>query len=183
MPLYRIIAIGDSLTYGYPFGKNLSWVEQTSQALGIQILNQGVNGNTLREILRRVIIDAIDLNPEYCLVMGGANDVYQGYDLELMKSQLMKITQKLSEHKIKPILGIPPPILNKLYEKQMAKFRSWIKTFAKKKKYKVIDFYSAFLDSKKKRIMRVNLDDEVHPSLVGYKAMSEAAVKVLQSLL
>lgn len=180
---YRVIALGDSLTYGYPFGKNLSWVEYAAKELRTPILNQGINGNTLRDMLRRVTVDVLDLKPEYCILFGGANDVYQGVDVDLMQSNLLKLLELLEEHEIQPILALPPPLEDEVYEKILGKFRRWIKARAKERKIPVIDFFAAFIDPKKKKPTPAFYEDGVHPSSKGYQAMAKAAVKILQPAL
>ncbi len=183
MPPYRVIALGDSLTYGYPFGKALSWVELASRELQISILNQGVNGNTLRELLRRTTIDVLDLKPEFCIVMGGTNDIYHGVGEKLLEANFSKICEILKSNKVKPIVGLPAPIADKVFEKNLARFRRWLKRFAKEKSFPIIDFYNAFIDSKKKRPIPSFYEDGVHPSSKGYEAMSKAAAKTLKALL
>ena len=182
MAPFRIIALGDSLTYGYPFGNPLSWVQLTSDEIGVPILNQGINGDTLAHFLRRINSDVLDLNPEFCILLGGTNDVYQGVDVELMKSNFTKLTDKILAHKILPVVGLPPPTQDEVFEKPLTKFRNWLKRHAKAHSLKVIDFYGPFLD-KKKRILSVNLEDGVHPSSKGYQVMAQAAVKAFSSLL
>ena len=183
MPPYRVIALGDSLTYGYPFGKNMSWVEYASKELKLPILNQGVNGNTFREMLRRLTIDVLDLKPELCIVLGGANDVYQGADLGLMQSNFSKIVEQLLENQIQPLVGLPPPVEDEVFEKNLAKFRRWLKSYAKENAFKTIDFYAPFIDAKKKKPIASCYEDGVHPSSKGYQGMAKAAVKVLQQSL
>ncbi len=181
MPPYRVIALGDSLTYGYPFGKNMSWVEYASKELKVPILNQGVNGNTLREMLRRLTVDVLDLKPEICVVLGGANDVYQGAAYELMQSNFKKIVELLVESKIRPVVGLPPPLEDEVFEKNLAKFRRWLKSYSKEEEFKTIDFYAPFIDPKKKKPMSSCYEDGVHPSSKGYQGMAKAAIKVLQA--
>lgn len=181
MPPYRVIALGDSLTYGYPFGKNMSWVEYASKELKVPILNQGVNGNTFREMLRRLTVDVLDLKPEICVVLGGANDIYQGAAHELMQSNFKKIAGLLVENKIRPLVGLPPPLEDEVFEKNLAKFRRWLKSYAKEEELKTIDFYAPFIDPKKKKPMATCYEDGVHPSSKGYQGMAKAAIKVLQT--
>jgi acyl-CoA thioesterase I len=183
MPLYPIIALGDSLTYGYPFGQAMSWVEYSSKELKVPILNQGTNANILQQMLRRLTIDVLDLKPDYCLILGGTNDVYQGVSLELMKSNFSKITERLLEHQILPIVGLPPPLEDAVFEKDLAKYRNWLKKHAREHSLKVIDFYSAFIDPKKKKLIHAYFEDGIHPSSKGYQAMAQAAIKVLKPLL
>lgn len=182
MQPYRIIALGDSLTYGYPFGKRLSWVELTAQALGVPILNQGINGNTLGEMLRRLTTDVLDLHPEFCVILGGTNDIYQGASVELMKSNFTKLTDRILENKILPVLGLPPPTKDSAHEKELGKFRNWLKRHAKAYSLKFIDFYHVFMDAQKKRLLPNFLEDGVHPSAKAYEAMAGAAIKVLKPL-
>lgn len=183
MPPYRLIALGDSLTYGYPFGKAMSWVHYAEQTLGVGILNQGVNGDTFREMLLRLTRDVLDLKPEICIVSGGANDVYQGMDPKLMESNIQKILSRLKENKIQALIGLPAPVEDPEFEKELAKLRRWLKKNFKGTPVKLIDFNAAFIDPKKKKLIPAFFEDGVHPSSKGYQAMAKEAVKVLKPLL
>lgn len=182
MPTHEMIALGDSLTYGYPFGKPLSWVQRVSEELDIDILNQGTNGDTLAHLEKRLFMDVMDFSPQYCIVLGGTNDVHRGVPLDLMQQHLEKITQLLLREKILPILGLPPPIKEREFEALMIPYRRWLKRHARAHSLTVIDFYRPFLD-KIKRMRPGYLEDGVHPSAKGYQCMAEAAIKPLQRLL
>jgi lysophospholipase L1-like esterase len=181
MAPYRIIALGDSLTYGYPFGQPLSWVTLTSDQLSIPILNRGINGDSLARMLWRLTQDVIDVHPEICLLMGGTNDILQEVPIDQMKSNFSGIIERLLNGKILPVIGLPPPIQNAPMEKILAKFRNWTRTQAKAHSLQVMDFQKPFLD-KRKHIVTGSLEDGVHPSSQGYQLMSQVAVKVLAEL-
>jgi len=179
----RIIAYGDSLTYGYPFGNKYSWVELLSEKLGIKILNAGSNGDALRDLQNRLLIDVVDQKPDYVILMGGTNDVYQGSAQADMEDRFKKILKTLKENKIKAILGIPPPIVEKEMEERLAKFRRFVKRTAKESNLPTINFYDMFFEAKKKRPNPSLLEDGVHPSAAGYKLMAETAHAAIQKIL
>jgi acyl-CoA thioesterase I len=179
----RIIALGDSITYGYPFGNKYSWVELLSEKLGLPIINAGANGNNFRDMLNRLLTDVVDQKPDYVIFLGGANDVYQGNDVEGMEERFKKILKVLKESKIKTILGLPPPLEGKEFEAELAKFRRFLKKFAKDHRLPLINFYDPFLDSRKKKPGMGLLEDGVHPSAAGYKLMAEVAYPAVQKIL
>ena len=178
----RIISLGDSITYGYPFGNRYSWVELVSQKIGIPIINAGSNGDTFRNMENRLLTDVVDQNPDYVIFLGGANDVYHGTPLETMQERFDRIVKNLIQHKIKPILGLPTPIDDKKHEGAIAPFRKFVKGYAKKKKLPVINFFDPFFEGKK-RVSSGLLEDGVHPSVSGYRLMAEVATPVLQKIL
>lgn len=181
----KFIALGDSLTYGYPFGQKYSWVELLSQKLGINIENSGINGNTFRDMWNRLLFDVIDLKPDYVILMGGANDVCQGHKIENLEQNFLKLIQSLEEYKIKPIIGLSPPVEQKELEAVLNEFREFVRKKARKFKWPVIDFYTSFLDPKKKtkRPQLGLLEDGIHPSAEGYRLMADVATPVLTKIL
>ncbi|MBI2335294.1 MAG: hypothetical protein HYU97_00810 [Deltaproteobacteria bacterium] len=179
----RIIAYGDSLTYGFPYGHPLSWVAITEEKTGIPLLNHGSNGSTLKDLVRRVMEDVIDLKPNYCIVMGGTNDIFTNHRYEFMKENFEALIKKLQQNKINPIIGLPPPVLDKKREKELTKFRNWLKKQARAQKLPYIDFFSALLNPKTKTPNRKFFEDFAHPNSEGYQAMAEVSSKVLCNLL
>ena len=73
---HKIIAIGDSLTFGYPFGKARSWVGILQKEHNINIINKGINGALTLGMIQRFEIDVINENPTHVVITGGANDAY-----------------------------------------------------------------------------------------------------------
>ncbi len=178
----KFIAFGDSLTYGYPFGNNYSWVTLCEQSLGTTILNHGRNGLTLLEMQMRLNEDVIDLQPQYCLLTGGSNDFFGPYDVKKIIEKLIILLEKLKSHKIKTIVGLPPPILDKKIEKDCEKYRAAIKKYCKANKLITIDFYKALCNSKTKKPDKKLYEDTVHPNAQGYQQMAEAAAKELRKI-
>lgn len=86
----RVVFIGDSITdcgrhqEFFPLGNGyVSIVAALSAARypdrGIEFVNRGTGGNTIRDLARRWQSDVIDEKPSWLSVMIGVNDVWQTY--------------------------------------------------------------------------------------------------------
>lgn len=178
----KIVALGDSLTYGYPFGNELSWVQLCNEALGLDIVNQGQNGNRLRDIHERILPDLVDYHPQVCILLAGTNDIiHEQFNLENMKEYFAKIFEECVRSNIELIIALPPMIKNEEKEKELAKFRRYLKKIAKEENLNIFDFYSALRDKKTKKPVNDLYEDKVHPNADGYTAMSKVAITYFQS--
>lgn len=175
--LTKFIAIGDSITYGYPYTNEISWVN-TLKNHGIYIINRGINGDTLDDMLERLYIDGVDLSPDYMIIMGGTNDAFLGYSLASMKYNIKTIIKICSAEKIHPILGIPIPTTESIVEQKLTVFRNFLIRYCIKNKVPYIDFYNALVD-KKGGIAEEYDFDGVHPNKVGYEKMGKVALKTV----
>jgi lysophospholipase L1-like esterase len=89
-----IVMLGDSITEGADWGK---------LSPGKDIFNMGIGGDTTEGILNR--IDYVNaLKPKRCFVMMGINDITNGLDLNIVKSNYVKILINLKSHDITPIV-------------------------------------------------------------------------------
>jgi len=176
----KIYAMGDSITYGFPYGPDHSWVRIVAQRTGLAIINGGVNGDTTTFMLHR-LSQAFKNNPSHLLLLGGTNDAYWGQDLHTVTQNIREICQRCHEHKIYPILGTPIPLDEPQVEAILAEYRAFIKKIAKKEDILLIPFHKAFLAENNSFNAELTIDG-CHPNLDGYKAMAEVAIKKLQSL-
>lgn len=173
----RIVAIGDSITKGFPYTSQESWVKYVAQELNIQILNKGVCGDLTRDMVERFHRDVLAYNPTYVTILGGTNDAFMGFPVSKVSKNFIDMVERSREQGIIPIICLPIPSLTPLEESLLADYRDWLKEYAEQEQMAVIDFYTPFQLALEKGNARVLFDDECHPSIEGYKLMGEIAIE------
>jgi acyl-CoA thioesterase-1 len=73
-PGTAIVALGDSITYGYGVPTEQTWPALLSDALGVEFINAGRSGDTTASGLQRLERDVLDLDPRLVIVELGGND-------------------------------------------------------------------------------------------------------------
>ncbi|MFA9422997.1 MAG: GDSL-type esterase/lipase family protein [Sedimentibacter sp.] len=153
----KIVCLGDSLTYGFGVRRSKIWTKLAQEKLGMEIINEGINGDTSGGMLSRFESSVLVHKPQAVLIMGGVNDLIVGADLGVVKANLMSMAHQSVAKFIDPIIGIPTKIdlknirqdwnsftdFNKVAS-EADKYQLWIKEFCRTFNFKYIDFYSEF---------------------------------------
>ncbi|GAB6172158.1 hypothetical protein JCM15765_16360 [Paradesulfitobacterium aromaticivorans] len=179
----KLVAVGDSITEGYPYSKHESWVEYLARELKLEILNHGICGDLTRGMRKRFELDVLAYTPTHVIILGGANDAAAGYPLAEVSANFEAMVEMSRQHGISPMLGLPTPSLLPAEEKYLMQYRNWLKDYAGREGIPYIDFYSPFLAAINEGQADRLFVDEVHPSLEGYKLMGETAVHSLAGML
>jgi len=179
----KIVAIGDSITEGFPYSPQESWVEHVARELNVEILNQGICGELTRDMRARFRRDVLAFAPSHVIILGGANDAAARYPLASINANFIAMVEMSRQHGIISILGLPIPSLLPEDEKFLMEYRNWLKDYAGREGFPYIDFYSSFLNAMQLGQAGKVYVDEVHPSREGYKLMGETAVQSLLSIL
>ncbi|HEX3011946.1 MAG TPA: SGNH/GDSL hydrolase family protein [Syntrophomonadaceae bacterium] len=167
----RIVCLGDSITYGFPFGPQYSWVNMLSHSIDAEVINRGINGNTTTEMLERFERHVLQSNPTHVIIMGGINDVLCRESYDRITWNLRVMAEKVRENKIQVVLGIPTPVDEPEFERLINRIRLWIKDYAFKNGINIIDFASAFYDENDSMRTEMLMPDGGHPTEEGYRAM------------
>jgi len=167
----KIVCLGDSITYGFPFGPRVSWVSMLQQALGVEVINQGINGNTTTDMIGRFENSVSKHNPTHLIIMGGINDVICAESFDRICWNLREMIEKAREAGIEVILGIPTAVDEPYWEKLIMRIRRWMKDYAREHDLEVIDFAAAFYDENGNLKSELLLADGGHPDINGYRAM------------
>ncbi|MDD4237303.1 MAG: macro domain-containing protein [Desulfotomaculaceae bacterium] len=188
----QVVCLGDSITYGYPYGPESSWVAFSSKLVGLSLVNEGMNGDSSRGMLERLQYDVLQTTPAYVIILGGANDVLLGSNLEELQYNIKVMAAKAFEAGICPVLGMPPPALlsggfvpaslaGKLAV-AMENIGCWIRAFAEQEQLPVLDFYTPMLDPQTGKANLHYYTDGAHPNQKGYRELARAATQVLLRL-
>ncbi|ELA08656.1 hypothetical protein MOMA_08861 [Moraxella macacae 0408225] len=106
-PNSTVIALGDSLTYGYGADKNQAYPAVLAQKTGWQIHNAGINGDTSSGVLTR--LDSIIAQKPSLVLLGiGGNDVLQRINPNTTKHNITQIVQTLKAKNIAVVLIAEP---------------------------------------------------------------------------
>ena len=88
-----ILAIGDSLTYGFGASTEQSYPSQLAQLTGHRIINAGINGETSQEGLQRLPSLLSQYHPRLTILCLGGNDILQKRSMETLKENLRKMIE------------------------------------------------------------------------------------------
>lgn len=184
--------IGDSITHYWELN---NYFYQDKKL----IVNRGIGGDTTTFLRKRFYVDAVQLQPKYCILGIGINDSIdlegdywkrlepRPYDevVETAKENLLDIISQAEASGMKliitSILPINMPIslhedMRMQYVKDM---NHWLGQVANEKGLIYINYYQALVDSKTEKIKDGTTYDGLHPNAVGYSIM----VEVLRSTL
>lgn len=176
-----LVAFGDSITYGYPFSPEYSWVEELRKATGWKVINAGVPGDTFEDMFHRIKRDVQSHKPDIVIVMAGTNDVYIGLSQPQIKQNFYNLMDKLLSQKIEVWLGVPLPVEDPT-ERSLALLRTEIRDFARGKDLFLINFYEDFIDDAG-NIRNDLLLDGCHPNKAGYRVMGERIISAVREII
>jgi acyl-CoA thioesterase-1 len=90
----RVLAVGDSLTYGAGAPPDAAWPAVLSTLSGWHVLNLGVNGDTTARVLQRVDQVLADGRCDAMLVGIGGNDMLRNVPTQETQHNLAAIVQR-----------------------------------------------------------------------------------------
>ncbi|MGE5398257.1 MAG: SGNH/GDSL hydrolase family protein [Chitinophagales bacterium] len=168
-----IVCLGDSITYGYPYGPQISWTHRLAEATGYNIINRGINGNTTSDMLSRFDRHVIAFHPDYVIIMGGINDIIWRESHDRIVWNIEQMIKKAQNAGISVVIGMVTPIDDSEGEARLTRLREWLTEFTREQSIPVIDFYSVFINREGQLINELLLDGG-HPTTEGYHRMFEA---------
>lgn len=168
-PEGRILAFGDSLTYGVGTNIDKSYPSVLSGLTGLEVINAGVSGETTAEGLARLGPELDETRPELLILLEGGNDILRNQDPRATKANLAAMIE-IAEGRDIPVvlLGVPEkklfsnaaPIYEELAEEHQLVFDgSLVASLLRNPSYK---------------------SDPVHLNTEGYRAMAESIHELLQ---
>jgi len=170
-PTDKILAFGDSITYGYGESENESYPYLLSQITKTQVVNAGINGDTSRDGLQRLPALLEDNSIKLILLCFGGNDILQKVPLGELKSNLKKMIQVAKAKNIDVIL-ISVPKISPLGLSSINLYS----TVADEENIELMDDVLVHVLSRS-----LLKNDYIHPNAKGYKYMADEIHKHLKS--
>jgi lysophospholipase L1-like esterase len=101
----RIIAFGDSLTYGTGASNGMDYPSQLSKMISRPVINAGVPGDTTASALERLERDVLAYSPDIVLITLGGNDLKNGVASDSAFKNLKKIVNLIHNQGARVIIG------------------------------------------------------------------------------
>ena len=171
----RIVMLGDSLTFRADWKLLLK---------SLNVVNRGVDGNTTRDILRR-LNGVIGLQPDICCIMAGINDISRGGQIEEIFENYRLIMEKLIESDIRPVIQSTLYVTGFFFESEdingmVRRLNQKLKEYADKKEILFINLNRSMSD--RHGLIPEYAVDGVHLSRKGYEAWSRILISRINSL-
>ena len=180
--------MGDSLTYGYGVDRQKAWPSLVASFLGFDLINKGINGDTVLGMLSRFEKDVIKEHPDILIITGGTNDIIFSSSLTATKLGIVSIVYQTLAHRIIPIVGLPLPVHPasvpeiwsekidfNMVSAKVEEYVQWLQDASSIMGNRVIDFYHLFYEdavSAGKLFI-----DGLHPTEEGHKLMADVVIR------
>ena len=169
-PNNTILAMGDSLTYGFGANPGESYPDRLSMLSGLNIINGGVNGDTSAEGLQRLPYLIEDKNIKLMILCFGGNDIIQKQSMSSLKQNLKTMIQMAKAKNIEILLlSVPNFSLFGL---------SPLGLYEEVANEENVPLLSGVLANILSQPSLKN--DQIHPNASGYKKMAELIYESLK---
>jgi acyl-CoA thioesterase-1 len=172
----RVLAIGDSLTFGYGAPPDASWPVKLSALTGWQVDNEGVNGDTsagalqrLPELLGAAHYDAI-------LIGIGGNDMLRGVPPTATRDNLAALIAQARAHTpYVAVLATPAPDAMRAAVGSLGDAPFYEEVAKSQQALLVPDVYSSVLSDASLR------SDRIHANARGYEKVAQLLADQLKA--
>nr|WP_275444545.1 GDSL-type esterase/lipase family protein [Paenibacillus sp. ACRRX] len=169
----RVACLGDSVTQGDVANvrRYTTWLEWLTNNT---VINSGVNGNTIQQMLVRVDVDVIAHRPGICVIFGGTNDINAGRSIVAMATDIKSITSKLLAVNINPIFcSLLPRNDNVALMPAIYRFNEWLQLYCQQQGFIFIDLFSVFANIDGSPKDGYLLADKLHPTTTGMRVIAD----------
>lgn len=167
-----------------PSSRNDRWYE----ADGVRVHNSGIDGETTEQLRARFQKDVAGIEPDVCLVLGGANDIFRDIPASVTEANLVKLYDDCIAEGITPVACLLTPVkpgglvggpadadaLNSSIDALNARIRAR----CSERGVAVIDFNAAIRADPATYLQ----EDGIHPSEAGHDAMGSSVDLALLGL-
>jgi len=170
----RVVFMGDSITDAWKIsGPDGSFP-------GKPYVNRGISGQTTPQMLVRFRQDVIDLNASVVVILAGTNDLAGNtgpMTLEQTEGNLASMAELASANGIQVVLCSILPAFDYPWSPglepapKIATLNQWIRSYAARKGFTYVDYYSAMTDGRGGLPPALSKDG-VHPLPAGYAIMA-----------
>jgi lysophospholipase L1-like esterase len=171
----KIVMLGNSITQG------VNWNELLGRD---KIVNRGISRDITSKFLLR-LDDIISINPKYCFIMGGINDLYDDIPVDSVFTNYSKIVNRLIDNNIIPViqstLFVSPQWKRHMEKnKEVAELNSLLIKLAIERKLYFLNVNSVLSDGK--NLIDDFTTDGVHLNAAGYKLWGAELEKLIEKL-
>ena len=104
----KILAFGDSLTFGVGSGSGKNYPQALTELTGLEVINAGISGETTTGGLKRFESELDKHVPDMIILMEGGNDILRNHSQTTTKQNLSKMIEIAQSRQIPIILmGVP----------------------------------------------------------------------------
>ncbi|MFV0517394.1 MAG: GDSL-type esterase/lipase family protein [Aminipila sp.] len=191
----KIIFIGNSIINGFPYDRNEEFVSLFREMSGNDVINKGINGDTVRGVINRFAYDVISYTPDQVVILVGTNEFIYGEELprECM-GNIRNLIKTSIEAGIEPIILTPLQVEPQMAEtrwmvcddvdyetvnEQITELTNLIKEYGTENSIKVIDTNCAYSEYVERVGALGAFYDGIHPTRDGHKFLAEMMYKLL----
>ena len=165
----KVLAFGDSITYGYNVETQLNYPSQLSKLLYSDVINAGVNGELTDAGLRRLPSLLEKHKPQILIICHGGNDIIRRKSLIKAKENIKKMIELARKKNIHVVLvGVPMMEVLSLSTAQIY--------------YEIAEELNVPFDGDSlEKILGDNYlkIDQIHPNGEGYKILANALANLI----